>query len=97
MARGVDVPARFHAAAVLEDEAGDAVALALDRRDRRLLVHRGAERGRVVEQDLVVHRAVDLQRGLEALARELRGARLVLELVQRQELEVPQPGVLPQR
>ena len=89
MAARVDVVAGGHDLAVFELEPLDAIAVAVDADDLRLLEHLAPEGRGVVEEDLVVDRPVDLEGGPLARPLESRGTRLVVERASRNELEVP--------
>ena len=89
VAGGVHVMGRGDDLAAFEFQAGDRVALVVDLDDARPLTNLAAEFGGAVQEDLVVDRPLDLERGLRPRPLVARGAGLVLELFERQELEVP--------
>ena len=91
VAARVDEPPRLHRLPVVEGERDDPVALADDGAHRAGLAHGAARPRRVVEEDLVVDRAVHLEGGAAALPRVGRGANLRLQVAAGKEVEVPEP------
>jgi len=78
------------ASAIAQLNAGDAIAFGVNLDDLRFFPDFAAEFARMIEEDFVIDRAIDLERCLEALAFELRWARLIAEIGEREELEISQ-------